>query len=219
MIKKIILLLLILIAIILIKTLGLTEYLTLDYIKQNQESFYVYYQKNQFITVFIYFAIYIITTALSIPGATVLTLLGGALFGLSQGLVIISFASSVGATLAFLFSRTLFRDSVEKKFKNQINKLNKGIEKEGAFYLFTLRLVPLFPFFLINMGMGLTRIKTLVFYLVSQIGMLPGTFVYVNAGVQLSKIDSLKAALLSPEVLVSFRFIRYFSLCSLKGYY
>ena len=215
--KKILTILTILLVFIGVKALGLTDYLNLDFIKSNQENFGQYYAENKLLTILIYFGIYILTTALSIPGATVLTLLGGALFGLGTGLIIISFASTIGATLAFLLSRTLFRESVEAKFKNQIDKLNKGIESEGAFYLFTLRLVPLFPFFLINMGMGLTRLKTFIFYLVSQVGMLPGTFVYVNAGVQLSQIDSLKG-IVSPEVLGSFFLLGIFPYLA-KGFF
>lgn len=207
--KKILIISVIILIFIGIKAFGLTDYLSLEFIKSNQENFSQFYAKNQLFTILIYFGVYILTAALSIPGATVLTLLGGALFGLATGLLIISFASTIGATLAFLLSRTLFRESVERKFKSQIDKLNKGIESEGAFYLFALRLVPIFPFFLINMGMGLTRLKTIVFYLVSQIGMLPGTFVYINAGVQLSEIDSLKG-IVSPGVLGSFALLGVF---------
>ncbi len=130
-------------------------------------------------------------TALSLPGAALLTLLGGALFGLGWGLLIISFASTLGATLAFLLSRFLFRGPIEKRFPRQFETVNRGVEKDGAFYLFTLRLVPIFPFFMINLVMGLTRIKLTTFYWVSQLGMLPGTAVYVNAGGQLGELESL----------------------------
>lgn len=197
------------------KYFGISDYLTLEYIKENQSQFQNYYQNNQLLTILIFFTIYILTTALSIPGATILTLLGGAIFGLGTGLVIISFASSIGATLSFLLTRTLFRDSVEKKFGAKIKSLNEGVEKEGAFYLFTLRLVPIFPFFLINLGMGLTRLKSLTFYFVSQLGMLPGTAVYVNAGVQLSQIDSLKG-IVSIEVLGSFALLGIFPIIAKK---
>lgn len=213
--KKLFLLLIIIGLFGLFKIFNLNQYLTLDYIKENQQLFQNYYQHNQLITIISYFIIYVISTALSIPGATILTLLGGAIFGLGPGLLIISFASSIGATLSFLLSRTLFRESVEKKFGSRIKSLNQGVEKEGAFYLFTLRLVPIFPFFLINLGMGLTRLKTLTFYFVSQLGMLPGTAVYVNAGVQLSQIESLKG-IVSVDVLGSFVLLGIFPLLSKK---
>lgn len=181
----------------------LKEYLTLDYLKSNQERFKDYYLANKIQTLSIYFVIYVLTTALSLPGATILTLAGGALFGLATGLVLVSFASTIGATLAFLVARFFLRDYVQSKFADKIKTINEGVEKDGAFYLFTLRLIPIFPFFLINLVMGLTPIKTLTYYIVSQIGMLLGTVVYVNAGVQISKIDSL-AGILSPALLGSF---------------
>lgn len=180
-----------------------TQYLKLDYIKQYQTEFQNYYQQNPASTIAIYFLIYVASTALSLPGATVLTLLAGALFGLVAGTVIVSFASSLGATLAFLVSRFVLRDSVEKKFSEQLNSINEGIKKEGHFYLFTLRLVPLVPFFVINLVFGLTKMKTLSFYIVSQIGMFLGTVVYVNAGTELGKISSLKDVT-SPGILLSF---------------
>jgi len=209
--KKILIILTVIGSFLVFKFFGLDQYLTLDYIKQNQDLFQNFYQQNQFLTILCFFVVYVLTTALSIPGATVLTLLGGALFGLGTGLFIISFASSIGASIAFLLTRTLFRESVEKKFSSKLKKLNEGVERDGAFYLFTLRLVPIFPFFLINLGMGLTRLKLVTFYFISQLGMLPGTFVYVNAGVQLSQIDSLKG-ILSPEVLGSFVLLGIFPL-------
>ncbi len=135
----------------------------------------------------LFFAFYVVITALSLPGAAIMTLAGGALFGLAWGFVIVSFASTIGATLAFLVSRYLLRDSVQKRFGDRLKPINRGIEREGAFYLFTLRLVPIFPFFLINILMGLTPIKTFTYYWVSQLGMLAGTVVYVNAGTQLAQ--------------------------------
>ena len=147
--------------------------------------------------------IYIAVTALSLPGAVIMTLAGGALFGLVAGTVIISFASTIGATLACFVSRFLLRDWVQKKFADRLVAINNGIEKEGAFYLFTLRLVPVFPFFLINLAMGVTRLPLFQYYWVSQIGMLPGTIVYVNAGKELGKIESL-SGILSPSLLASF---------------
>ena len=213
--KKILIILLVILAFGAFKFLGLNQYFTLEYIKENQNVFAKFYAENTVLTSLVYFVIYIISTALSIPGATVLTLLGGAIFGLGYGLLLISFASSIGATLAFLLSRTLLRETVEKKFASKIKKLNQGVEKEGAFYLFTLRLVPIFPFFLINLGMGLTRLKTVTFYTVSQLGMLPGTAVYVNAGVQLSQIDSLKG-IISFDVLGSFVLLGVFPIIGKK---
>ena len=148
-----------------------------------------------------YFFLYILVTALSLPGALVLTLAGGAIFGFVQGFVLVSFASTVGATLAFLAARYVLRDWVQQRFGEKLKPMNDGIEKEGAFYLFTLRLVPVFPFFLINLLMGLTKMRTLTYYWVSQVGMLAGTVIYVNAGTQLAAIDSLKVIVSLPIFL------------------
>ncbi|CZF85682.1 FAD-dependent oxidoreductase [Grimontia marina] len=150
----------------------------------------------------IYFIVYIAMTALSLPGAAIATLLGAALFGFWWALLLVSFASSIGATLAFLVSRFLLKDSVQSKFGDRLATINQGVEKNGPFYLLTLRLIPVFPFFLINLLMGLTPIRTATFYIVSQIGMLPGTAVYINAGTQLAQIDSL-SGIVSPGVLLS----------------
>ena len=160
----------------------LGSYLTLEYIKENQENLQNYYLNNKFLTMGIFFGIYIVATAMSFPGATILTLLGGAIFGLGWGLVLVSFASTIGATLAFLMSRTVLRDTIQNKFGDKLKTFNEGVEREGALYLFTLRLVPIFPFFLINTVMGLTPMTVGKFYIVSQLGMLLGTAVYVNAG-------------------------------------
>lgn len=206
--SKVLILVGIAIAIFSFNKYGLSEYLTLDYLKENQERFSEFYKENAFQTLAIYMAIYIVTTALSLPGATILTLAGGALFGFTTGLVTISFASTIGATLAFLGSRFILKDWVQHKFGDKLKVINEGVKKEGAFYLFTLRLLPIFPFFLINLVMGLTPIKTLTFYIVSQIGMLLGTIVYVNAGVELAKIDSL-SGILSPSLLVSFGLLAF----------
>ena len=136
----------------------------------------------------VFFAVYVAVTALSLPGAAIMTLLGGAIFGLWIGTLVVSFASSLGATLAMLVSRYVLRDSVKAKFGARLADIDRGIEREGAFYLFTLRLVPVFPFFVINLLMGLTAMKATTFYWVSQLGMLAGTLVYVNAGTQLAQI-------------------------------
>lgn len=184
-------------------TIMFKDQLTLENIKSQQEILNNHLQNNLIQSIAIYFTIYVLATALSIPGATVITLLGGALFGFWQGLLIISFASTIGATLAFLISRYLLRDWVYNKFEDKLETINKGVEKEGPFYLFSLRLIPIMPFFLINVLFGLTNIKTSHFYIISQIGMLAGTAVYVNAGTQLSKLDSL-SGILSFEILASF---------------
>ncbi|WP_321393190.1 FAD-dependent oxidoreductase [uncultured Desulfuromusa sp.] len=189
----------------------LGQYLTLDYLKNQQQIFNDYYLHNRFSTLLIYFVIYIVVTALSLPGAVVMTLAGGALFGLWPALIVVSFASSIGATLAFLVSRFLLRDWVQHKFGDKLQAINEGIEKEGAFYLFSLRLVPLFPFFVINLVMGLTPLKTSLYYIVSQIGMLAGTFVFVNAGTQLGQLESA-GGILSPGLLISFALLGVFPL-------
>lgn len=193
----------------------LGQYLTLDYLKAQRESFLDFYAQHHAATLAVYFAIYVAVTALSLPGATVMTLAGGAVFGLATGFVVISFASSIGATLAFLVSRFVFRDTVQNRFKDKLSTINAGIEREGAFYLFTLRLIPLFPFFVINLVMGLTPMKAWRFYLVSQLGMLPGTIVYVNAGSQLGALDSL-SGILSPGLILSFALLGIFPLLAKK---
>ncbi|NQT69218.1 MAG: dihydrolipoyl dehydrogenase, partial [Desulfobacteraceae bacterium] len=174
-----------------------------------------YYANNQALKMGGYISMYIAVTALSLPGANVMTLSGGALFGIWTGLLLISFASTIGATLAFLVSRFLLRDYVQNKFGDKLKAVNESFRKDGPFYLFTLRLVPIFPFFVINLVMGLTPIRTVMFYIVSQVGMLPGTIVYVNAGTQLAKIESLKG-ILSFEILLSFVLLGIFPLVAKK---
>ena len=201
--NRIIIACLIIVGIVLFRYFELGQYLTLDYIKASQEKFQALYQTHRFLVVAAYMVIYIAVTGLSLPGAAVLTLAGGGLFGLVVGTVAISFASTIGATLACFVSRFLLRDWVQNKFGDKLITINAGIEKEGAFYLFSLRLVPIFPFFVINLLMGLTRMRLFTFYWVSQIGMLAGTVVYVNAGKELAKIESL-SGIVSPGVLASF---------------
>lgn len=162
-----------------------------------------------------YFLLYVVATALSLPGALVLTLAGGAIFGFLEGFLLVSFASTVGATLAFLAARFVLRDWVQQRFGEKLKSVNEGIEKEGAFYLFTLRLVPVFPFFLINLLMGLTKMPTFTYYWVSQIGMLAGTVIYVNAGTQLAAIDSL-SGIVSPTVIMSLAVLGFFPLITKK---
>lgn len=195
--------LLIVLCIAVFRYLGLEQYLTLEYLKQSQDRFAALYAARPLVVIASYMLIYITVTALSLPGAVIMTLAGGALFGLVAGTIFISFASTIGATLACFVSRFLLRDWVQKKFADRLVAINNGIEKEGAFYLFTLRLVPVFPFFLINLAMGVTRLPLFQYYWVSQIGMLPGTIVYVNAGKELGKIESL-SGILSPSLLASF---------------
>ncbi|MGO2509558.1 MAG: FAD-dependent oxidoreductase, partial [Vibrio hibernica] len=192
-------------------TFDLHHILTLEGIKSRMDEFYHWQRTSPFLVATVFFLIYIAVTALSLPGAAILTLAAGGLFGLTTGLFIVSFASTIGATLAFLVSRYILRDTIEKKFSKRLKSINSGIEKDGAFYLFTLRLVPVFPFFLINLLMGLTKIKTRTFYLVSQIGMFAGTVVFVNAGTQLAQLDSLKG-ILSVNLILSFALLGLFPL-------
>ena len=195
--------------------LDLGRYLSLGYLKSSQSAFESLYAEQPLTVMGSYFALYVAVTALSFPGAVIMTLAGGAIFGTLWGTVIVSFASSLGATLAFLAARFVLRDSIEARFGNRLAEFNKGIEKEGAFYLFTLRLVPLVPFFVINLLMGLTKMKTLTFYGVSQLGMLAGTAVYVNAGTQLAQLESLQG-ILSPGLIGSFVLLGVFPLLARK---
>ncbi len=189
----------------------LNRYFSLEYFKAQQAAINSFYSANPPKTAALFFAIYVAVTALSIPGAAVMTLAAGAIFGLAWGTVIVSFASSLGATLAFLASRFVLRDSIQTRFGDKLAAINSGVAKDGAFYLFTLRLVPAFPFFVINLVMGLTPIKTRTFYWVSQLGMLAGTIVYVNAGTELAKIESLRG-ILSPGLIISFTLLGIFPL-------
>ncbi len=181
----------------------LHQYLSLDYLKESQEKFQNLYKANKVTVIGVYVLVYIVVTALSLPGAAVLTLAGGGLFGFWVGLVAVSFASTIGATIACGVSRFLLQDWVQNRFGDKLKMINEGIDKEGAFYLFSLRLIPVVPFFVINLVFGLTRIPLLRFFWVSQLGMLAGTAVYVNAGKELGKIDSL-GGILSPGLILSF---------------
>ena len=193
----------------------LGRYFNLEFIKEQRDAYQAYYQQNPSVTIAAYAAVYVAVTSLSLPGAAVLTLLGGALFGVLTGTVIVSFCSTIGATLAFLVARFLLRDSVQGKFGDRLEAINNGIANEGMFYLFTMRLIPVIPFFVINLVMGLTPIRTPQFFFVSQLGMLPGTIVYVNAGTQLARIDSL-AGILSWQLLLSFALLGLFPLIAKK---
>lgn len=218
LLQRIIIVIVIIVVVVLFKVLGLGQYLTLDYLKASQDKFAQLYGANRFTVIAIYMFIYIAVTALSLPGAAVMTLAGGALFGFWVGFVVVSFASTIGATLACFVARFLLQDWVQKKFGEKLSTINKGIENEGAFYLFSLRLVPIFPFFVINLAMGLTTMRLLTFYWVSQVGMLPGTMVYVNAGKELAKIDSL-SGILSPGLIISFVILGLFPITVKKLLY
>ncbi|MBI5139468.1 dihydrolipoyl dehydrogenase [Candidatus Nomurabacteria bacterium] len=210
---KILLVVAIIVVIYLFKSSGSEQYLTLETLKEKQGYLQNFYNNNPFQTIASFMMVYILTAALSLPGATLLTLSAGVLFGFWTGTVLVSFASTIGATLAFLSARFLFKETVQNKFRDKLEGINAGIKKDGAYFLFTLRLVPLFPFFLINLVMGLTPIRTLTYFLVSQIGMLPGTAVFVNAGTQLGEINSLKE-ILSFKLLLSFALVGLLPLIS-----
>ncbi|WP_417778721.1 FAD-dependent oxidoreductase [Stutzerimonas xanthomarina] len=179
------------------------QYLNLDALKAQQAALDAQVQAHPWIAGSVFFIVYVLVTALSLPGAALMTLVGGALFGLLGGTLLASFASTLGATLAMLLSRYLLRDWVQTRFQQRLAKIDQGIEREGASYLFALRLVPVFPFFLINLAMGLTRLPVRRFWWVSQLGMLPGTLVYVNAGRELGQLESL-GGILSPGLIGAF---------------
>ncbi len=182
---------------------GLLAELSLEGLKSRQQSLGAWVSAHHVIALGSFFLAYIAVTSLSLPGAAILTLAAGALFGLLEGTVLVSFASSIGATLAFLVSRFVLRDSLRAKYGKRLKSFDEGIESDGGFYLFTLRLVPAFPFFLVNLLAGLTALKIRVFYLVSQVGMLPGTIVFVYAGTQLAQVDSI-SSILSPQLIGAF---------------
>jgi len=213
---KIALALLILSAVILFFVFDLKQYLSLEYLQNSKELFLTYYEENPGVVILSYFFIYVVSAAFSLPGAAILTLAGGALFGIWLGTLVVSFASTLGATAAMFISRFLLNDTVQTHFSKHLQTINDGIRKDGGFYLFTLRLVPAVPFFIVNLGMGLTPIRIFTFYWVSQLGMLPGTFVYVNAGAELSKIQSL-SDIVSPTLLLSFALLGVFPLIVRKG--
>jgi pyruvate/2-oxoglutarate dehydrogenase complex dihydrolipoamide dehydrogenase (E3) component/uncharacterized membrane protein YdjX (TVP38/TMEM64 family) len=194
----------------------LDQWLTLDALKAGQASFSAWRATSPLLVTAVFFMLYVLVAALSLPGAAVLTVAAGALFGLVTGTILVSFASSIGATLAFLAARFLLRDPVQRRFGQRLKAVNDGMARDGAFYLFTLRLVPVFPFFIINLLMGLVPISVRTFYWVSQLGMLAGTIVYVNAGTQLAQIDSL-SGILSPGLLFSFALLGVFPLLAKRA--
>lgn len=193
-----------------------SQYLQLDYIKQQQNIIHKFYLQHQLLVLAIFFLIYTLFTALSLPAAAVLTLLSGALFGALLGTVVVSFASSVGATCAFLLARFVARDFIQQRYQTQLAKINEGFNKEGALYLFALRLVPAFPFFMVNVMTALVPMKARTFYWVSQLGMLPGTFVYVYTGTQLAEVESL-SDIVSPQLLFAFALLGLFPLVAKKA--
>ncbi|MDA8939029.1 FAD-dependent oxidoreductase [Pseudoalteromonas marina] len=209
MIKKLLLIVIAAAAIGAFFHFNLHQLLTLDGLKGSMDQFDQYKAQSPLLVIGGFFLLYVVVTALSLPGAAILTLAAGALFGLIEGLLVASFASTVGATLAFLVSRYLLRDTIKQRFPERLDAIDAGVEKEGGFYLFTLRLVPVFPFFLINLLMGVTAIKSWTFYWVSQVGMLAGTFVFVNAGTQLAQIESL-SGILSLDLILSFALLGVF---------
>ena len=213
--KKLIPLILLALGIAAFFVFDLGQYFSLAYIKQSQGRFVALYAQQPVRVTAGFFLVYVAATALSLPGAVILTLAGGAIFGLLWGTVVVSFASTVGATLAMLAARTILRDSIEQRFGKRLAELNKGVEREGPFYLFTLRLIPAMPFFVLNLLMGLTRMKTLTYFWVSQLGMLAGTVVYVYAGTELAKVDSLRSVA-SPGLIGAFVLLGLFPLLTKK---
>ena len=203
MFKKVLLLVIAISLMALFFHYDLNQLLTLEGLKGSMDQFGEWREQSPILIIGGFFALYVLVAALSLPGAAILTLAAGALCGLVEGFIIVSFASSIGALLAFLVSRYLLRESIKKKFPERLKAIDEGVQREGAFYLFTLRLVPVFPFFLVNLLMGVTGIKAWTFYWVSQLGMLAGTVVYVNAGTQLADIESL-SGILSPKLIFSF---------------
>jgi uncharacterized membrane protein YdjX (TVP38/TMEM64 family) len=200
---------------VIFKILGLGQYFTLSYVKASQGKLAALYADHRLMVIAAYMLIYILVTSLSLPGAAIMTLAGGALFGLLIGTIVVSFASTIGATLACFVSRFVLRDWVQERFGDKLKVVNEGIAKEGSFYLFTLRLIPIFPFWLINLVMGLTKMSLRTFYWVSQVGMLAGTVVYVNAGKELAKINSI-SGILSPGLILSFVLLGLFPIATKK---
>jgi uncharacterized membrane protein YdjX (TVP38/TMEM64 family) len=213
--KKIIIVGVFIAIIALFLSFDLGQYLNLAYVKSQQEAINNYYAENSIQTAVIFFISYVVVTAVSLPGAAIMTLAAGAIFGVVLGTILVSFASVIGATLAFLVARYLFHDYVQEKFKKYIEPINEGIRKEGNLYLFTIRLVPIFPFFVVNNLMALTPIKTINYALISQIAMLLPSMIFVNAGTQLAKIES-PADVLSPELIFSFVLLGLFPLVAKK---
>jgi uncharacterized membrane protein YdjX (TVP38/TMEM64 family) len=185
--------------------------LSFDTIKATYQDIQILINKNYILYYSAFFILYIVVTAFALPISLIKTLLAGALFGFWPGLILVSFASSIGSTFCFLFSRYALRAYIQKRFSNYLEKINKGIETDGWLYLLFLRLSPIFPFFIINLVFGLTKMKTLEFYVVSQIGMFIATAIFVNAGVQISNLNSLEE-ILSFKIVASLTVIGLFPL-------
>jgi uncharacterized membrane protein YdjX (TVP38/TMEM64 family) len=194
----------------------LGRFLSLEQLRASKSALDAYRDAHPVLASAAYFGTYVAVTALSVPGAAILTLAGGAIFGLLWGLLLVSFASSIGATLAFLTSRFLLHDAIQHRFGDKLKPINAGVRRDGAFYLLTLRLIPAFPFFIVNLVMGLTPIPARTFYWVSQAGMLPLTAVFVTAGTELAKIEEIKD-IVSPTLLVSLVLIGLFPLIARKA--
>ncbi|MEI8025391.1 MAG: TVP38/TMEM64 family protein [Pseudomonadota bacterium] len=195
--------------------LDLARFLDIGFLKERQNVLISVVSLHPVASLVCYVLIYILVTGFSLPGATILTLAGGSIFGLLEATILVSIASTVGASLAFLSSRYLLRDEMNRRFSSQMSTINSGIEKEGNFFLFALRLTPLLPFFVINLTMGLTSIPLRSFFIISQLGMLPGTILYVNAGVELGSITSIDS-IASPGLIISFAAIGFFPLLAKK---
>src|SRR5436190_5178818 len=214
--KRLLVLLVVLAAIVAFFAVGAQQYFTFEHIKAQQATLEGWYRAHPLQTAAGFFLLYVTVTSLSIPGAAVLTLVAGAIFGLGVGALLVSFAAALGATIAFLVSRFVLRDWVRSRYGAALERIDRGVQKEGALYLFTLRLIPAVPYFLINLVMGLTAMRAWTFYWVSQIGMLPGTLVYSNAGTQLAAIDS-PSRILSPGVIGAFVLLGIFPLIAKKA--
>ena len=195
-------------ALVVLETSGV---ITLEAVKRQHAAIAAHYDAHPWRTALLYFLFALAYTTTSAPGGAVLAMLAGAIFGLVLGTVLMSFASAIGATFAFLASRFLFRDAVRRHFGERLRAIDEGMRRDGALYLFTLRLVPLFPFFMVNALMGVTRIRTFTYYWVGQLGMLFGTVIYVNAGTQLAKVQSVEDVL-SPGLIASLVALALFSL-------
>lgn len=193
----------------------LGRYLNLEFFQEQRSTVVGFYEQNTLLFILAFMAIYIAMAALSLPGAAIMTLAAGAVFGLPVGLVLVSFASTIGATLACLLARYLFRDTVQNRLGKYLRRINEGVEKDGAFYLFAMRLVPAIPFFVINLVMALTPIRLWTFYWVSQVGMLAGTAVYVNAGKEIGQLESI-SGIVSPTLVISFVLLGVFPIIAKK---
>lgn len=187
----------------------LDQYLNFDFIKSHSQNLIDFYKQHPIATMALFFSVYVLVSIMALPGAAILTIVSGYLFGLFLGVAIVSLASTIGATCSFLISRFLFRDWIQSRWGSKLAVINKGVQKDGNFYLLSLRLIPAFPFFLVNLLMGLTPFKVMPFALVSQLGMLPATIIYVNVGTHFSQIDSLQG-ILSFKIIASFLLLASF---------